>query len=181
MREMERVVSSRTIYRGKLLNLRLDEVLLSSGRRAEREIVVHPGASAILPIIKPGKILMVRQYRHPVGEVLLEIPAGTLKPGEDPMACAARELEEETGYRAGKLAHLITIYPTPGYSSEILHIYLARDLRRGVQAPEIDENISVIEMSINQVLDGIRDGRIRDSKTIVAILYYLFFIESRHV
>jgi len=181
LREMERVVSSRTIYRGKLLNLRLDEVLLSSGRRAEREIVVHPGASAILPIIKPGKILMVRQYRHPVGEVLLEIPAGTLKPGEDPMACAARELEEETGYRAGKLAHLITIYPTPGYSSEILHIYLARDLRRGVQAPEMDENISVIEMSINQVLDEIRDGRIRDSKTIVAILYYLFFIESRHV
>jgi len=181
LREMERVVSSKTLYRGKLLDLRLDEVILSSGRRAEREIVVHPGASAILPIIEPGKILMVRQYRHPVGEVLLEIPAGTLKPGEDPMACAARELEEETGYRAGKLAHLITVYPTPGYSSEILHIYLARDLRRGVQAPEMDENISIVEMSINQVLDGIRDGKIRDSKTIVATLYYLFFIEARHV
>ena len=178
---MERVVSSKTFYRGKLLDLRLDEVLLSSGRRVRREIVVHPGASAILPIVEPGKILMVRQYRHPVGEVLLEIPAGTLKPGEDPMACAARELEEETGYRAEKLTHLATIYPAPGYSSEILHIYLARDLRRGVQAPEMDENISVIEMSVDQVLDGIRDGRIRDSKTIVAILYYLFFIEARHV
>jgi len=178
---MERVVSSRTLYRGKILDLRLDEVLISSGRRVRKEIVVHPGASAILPIIEPRKILMVRQYRHPVGEVLLEIPAGTLKPGEDPMACAARELEEETGYRAGKLAHLITVYPTPGYSSEILHIYLARDLRRGVQAPEMDENISIVEMSINQVLDGIRDGKIRDSKTIVATLYYLFFIEARHV
>jgi len=178
---MERVVSSKTLYRGKLLDLRLDEVLLSSGRRVRREIVVHPGASAILPIVEPGKILMVRQYRHPVGEVLLEIPAGTLKPDEDPMACAARELEEETGYRAEKLAHLITIYPTPGYSSEILHIYLARDLRRGVQAPEIDENISIVEMPLDQVLDGIRDGRIRDSKTIVAILYYLFFIKGRHV
>ena len=175
------MVSSKTLYRGKLLNLRLDEVLLSGGRRAEREIVVHPGASAILPIIEPGKILMVRQYRHPIGEVLLEIPAGTLRPGEDPMACAARELEEETGYRAGKLAHLITIYPTPGYSSEILHIYLARDLRRGVQALEMDENISIVEMSLDQVLDGIRDGRIRDSKTIVAVLYYLFFIEDRDV
>ena len=175
------MVSTKTLYRGKLLDLRLDEVLLSSGRRAEREIVVHPGASAILPIIEPRKILMVRQYRHPVGEVLLEIPAGTLRPGEDPMACAARELEEETGYRAGKLAHLITIYPTPGYSSEILHIYLARDLRRGVQAPEIDEDISIVEMSLDQVLDGVRDGRIRDSKTIVAVLYYLFFIEDRHI
>ena len=178
---MERVVSSKTLYRGKLLDLRLDEVLLSSGRRVRREIVVHPGASAILPIVEPGKILMVRQYRHPVGEVLLEIPAGTLKPGEDPMACAARELEEETGYRAGKFAHLATIYPAPGYSSEILRIYLARDLRRGVQAPEMDENISIVEMSIDQVLDGIRDGRIRDSKTIVAILCYLFFTEARHV
>jgi len=179
--EMEKVVSSKTLYRGKLLDLRLDEVLLSSGRRVRREIVVHPGASAILPIIEPGKILMVRQYRHPVGEVLLEIPAGTLRPGEDPMACAARELEEETGYRAENLTHLATIYPAPGYSSEILHIYLARDLRRGVQAPEMDEDISVMEMSVDQVLDGIRDGRIRDSKTIVAILYYLFFIEVRHV
>jgi len=181
LREMEKVVSSKTLYRGKLLDLRLDEVLLSSGRRVRREIVVHPGASAILPIIEPGKILMVRQYRHPVGEVLLEIPAGTLRPGEDPMACAARELEEETGYRAENLTHLATIYPAPGYSSEILHIYLARDLRRGVQAPEMDEDISVMEMSVDQVLDGIRDGRIRDSKTIVAILYYLFFIEVRHV
>jgi len=178
---MERVVSSEMLYKGKLLNLRLDEVLLSGGRRVRREIVVHPGASAILPIVEPGKILMVRQYRHPVGEVLLEIPAGTLKPGEDPMACAARELEEETGYRAGKLAHLATIYPAPGYSSEILHIYLARDLRRGVQAPEMNEDISIVEMSIDQVLDGIRGGRVKDSKTIVAILYYLFFIESRHV
>ena len=178
---MERMVSSKNTRQEKLLDLRLDEVLLSSGRRVGREIVVHPGASAILPIVEPGKILMVRQYRHPVGEVLLEIPAGTLKPGEDPMACAARELEEETGYRAEKLAHLATIYPAPGYSSEILHIYLARDLRRGVQAPEMDENISVIEMSIDQVLDRIRDGRVKDSKTIVAILYYLFFIEGRHV
>ena len=175
------MVSSKTLYRGKLLDLRLDEVLLSSGRRVRREIVVHPGASAILPIVEPGKILMVRQYRHPVGEVLLEIPAGTLKPGEDPMACAARELEEETGYRAGKLAHLATIYPAPGYSSETLHIYLARDLRKGVQALEVDESISVIEMSIDQVLEGIRDGGVKDSKTIVAILYYLFFIEDRHV
>ena len=178
---MEKMVSSRTLYKGKLLNLRLDEVVLSGGRRVRREIVVHPGASAILPIIEPGKILMVRQYRHPVGEVLLEIPAGTLKPGEDPMTCAARELEEETGYRAEKLTHLITIYTAPGYSSEVLHIYLARDLRKSVQAPEIDEDISVIEMALDQVLDGIRDGRIKDSKTIIAILYYLVFAEAYHV
>ena len=178
---MEKIVSSKTLYRGRLLDLRLDEILLSSGRKVKREIVIHPGASAILPIIKPGKILMVKQYRHPVGEVLLEIPAGTLKPGEDPMTCAARELEEETGYRAEKLIHLVTIYPTPGYSSEILHIYLAKDLRRGVQALEIDEDISVIEMTFDQVLEGIKDGKIRDSKTIAAILYYLIFVEARRV
>jgi len=177
---MEKVVSSKTLYRGRLIDLRLDEVLLSSGRKVRREIVVHPGASAILPIMESGKVLMVRQYRHPVGGVLLEIPAGTLKPGEDPMACAARELEEETGYRAEKLIHLITIYPAPGYSSEVLHIYLARGLKRGIRAPEVDEEISVIEMTFDQILDGIRDGKIRDSKTIAAILYYLISIKAHH-
>ena len=175
---MERIISSKTFYKGRLLDLRLDEILLSNGRKVKREIVIHPGASAILPIIEPKKILMVKQYRHPVGEILLEIPAGTLKPGEDPMKCAARELEEETGYRAEKLIHLVTIYPTPGYSSETLYIYLAEDLRRGVQTLEIDEDISVIEMTLEQVLEGIKNGEIKDSKTIAAILYYLVFIEG---
>lgn len=177
-KDMEKIISSKTLYRGRLLDLRLDEILLSNGRKVKREIVIHPGASAILPIIEPGKILMVKQYRHPVGEALLEIPAGTLKPGEDPTVCAARELEEETGYRAEKLVHLVTIYPTPGYSSEILHIYLAKDLRKGVQAPEVDEDISVVEMTSDQVLEGIKNGKIKDSKTITAILYYLVFIEK---
>jgi len=176
-----KIISSEEVYRGKAVSVKREEILLPSGKKIYRESVIHCGASAILPIKEDGKIIMVKQYRHPVGEILLEIPAGTLKPGEDPKECAARELEEETGYRAENLIHLLTIYPSPGYSSEILHIYLAKDLRRGIQAPEIDEDISVTEMTLDEILNGIREGMIKDSKTIVAILYYMVFVREKKV
>ncbi len=176
-----KIISSEEVYRGRAISVKREEILLPSGKRIYRESVIHCGASAILPLKEDGKIIMVKQYRHPVGEVLLEIPAGTLKPGEDPRVCAARELEEETGYRAGNLVHLVTIYPSPGYSSEILHIYLAENLKRGLQAPEIDEDISVAEMTLDDVLKGIENGEIKDSKTITAILYYVIFVEKSRV
>jgi len=171
-------VSSEEIYRGRAVSLVKEEVLLPSGKKIYRECVIHRGASAIIPVKDDGKIILVKQYRHPVKEVLLEVPAGTLKPGEDPMKCAARELEEETGYKARKLTHLLTIYPSPGYSSEKLYIYLAEDLKRSAQNLEIDEDISVVEMSLEEILNRIREGAIKDSKTIAAILYYITFIEN---
>lgn len=156
--------------------MRRELVELPSGKRFYREIVEHPGASAIIPVTSDGKIIFVKQYRHPIGEYILEIPAGTLRPGEDPEVCARRELEEETGYVADELVHLLTIYPCPGYSSERLHIYLARGLRRGSQSLEVDEDLSVVELSLEEALEAIRRNEIRDAKTIVAILYYHSFV-----
>ncbi|MEM0328944.1 MAG: NUDIX hydrolase [Nitrososphaerota archaeon] len=171
-----RIVSSEQVYEGRAVSLRRELVELPSGKRFYREIVVHSGASAVIPITPSGKIVFVKQYRRPIGEYILEIPAGTLRPGEDPEACARRELEEETGYAADELIHLITIYPCPGYSSERLHIYLARGLRRGAQSLEIDEDLSVVELGLEEALDAIRRSEIRDAKTITAILYYYNFV-----
>lgn len=171
------VVSSELVYRGKAVSLKKEEVLLPSGKKIYREIVIHRGASAIIPVMDNGDIIFVRQYRHPIGEYILEIPAGTLKEGEDPEACARRELEEETGYRAGELIHLLTIYPSPGYSSERLHLYLARKLEKGNQNLEADEDISITFLSLEDALEAIRERRIRDAKTIVGILYYSLFVK----
>ena len=170
------VVSSELVYRGKAVSLKKEEVLLPSGKKIYREIVIHRGASAIIPVMDNGDIIFVRQYRHPIGEYILEIPAGTLKEGEDPEACARRELEEETGYRAGELIHLLTIYPSPGYSSERLYLYLARKLEKGNQNLEADEDISIMFLSLEDALEAIRERRIRDAKTIVGILYYSLFV-----
>lgn len=171
-----RIVSSEWVYKGRAVSLRKELVELPSGKRFYREVVVHPGASAIIPITSEGKIILVRQYRHPVGEYILEIPAGTLRPGEDPETCARRELEEETGYIADELIYLLTIYPCPGYSNERLHIYLARGLRRGALNLEIDEDLSVVELSLEEALEVIRKGEIKDAKTMAAILCYYNFI-----
>jgi len=173
-----RVLSSEEVYRGRAVSLVREEVLLPSGKRIYRECVIHRGASAVIPVKSDGRIILVKQYRHPVGEILLEIPAGTLRPGEDPMSCAERELEEETGYKAGKIRHLLTIYPSPGYSSEKLYIYLAEDLERSRQSLEVDEDISVVEMSLDEIMDRIRGGVIKDAKTIAAILYYASLAEN---
>ncbi len=178
MRGMDvRILSSSLVYEGKAVSVKKEEVELPSGKRIYRETVLHRGASAIIPVMDNGDIIFVRQYRHPIGEYILEIPAGTLKEGEDPEACARRELEEETGYRAGELIHLLTIYPSPGYSSERLHLYLARKLEKGNQNLEADEDISITFLSLEDALEAIRRRRIRDAKTIVGILYYSLFVK----
>jgi ADP-ribose pyrophosphatase len=171
-----RIVSSEQVYQGRAVSLRRELVELPSGKKFYREVVDHPGASAIVPVTPDGKIIFVKQYRHPIGEYILEVPAGTLKPGEDPEVCARRELEEETGYVADELIHLLTICPCPGYSSERLYIYLARGLRRGSQSLEIDEDLSVVKLSLDEALEAIKRNEIRDAKTIAAILYYHSFV-----
>lgn len=170
-------ISSETIYRGRVFEVRRDRVRIR-GRSIVREVVVHPGAAAILPILSDGKILLIRQYRYPVDENLLEIPAGTLEEGENPEECALRELEEETGYKAGRLMLLTSFYMAPGYSSEYLRLYLAEDLERGVQRPEIDEEIELVEMGLEEALKAVREGLIKDSKTIIALLYYQLFVRG---
>jgi len=168
----EKIKASKTLYRGRLINLRLDEVELPRGTMALREVVEHPGAVVILPLLGPRKLVLVQQYREAVGEVLLELPAGTLQPGESAIDCALRELKEETGYLAKKIRRMFSCYLAPGYSSEIIHAFLARELSVGEASPEADECLRMIPLTINRALLMIRQNKIRDAKTIATILWF---------
>ncbi len=169
----EELIESQTLYRGRVVTLRIDTVRLPNGRIARREIVEHHGAVAIVPLLDSETVLLIRQYRQAVGEVLLEIPAGTLEPGESPDACAQRELEEETGYRAGQMRKLFSQYLAPGYSQEVLHVFLAEELYKGQADPEEDEELELVPTSVSEVVPMVLDGRIRDSKTIAGLLVTL--------
>ncbi len=169
MRDVE-VLERRQIYPGRVVNLNVEKVVLPNGRVAEVEIVRHSGAVAVVAVDERDDLLLVRQYRHSIGDWLLEIPAGKLEPGEDPLACAGRELAEETGFRPGRLEALGPIWPAPGFSDEKIWLYLATELEVGTQALEADEVLSVVRVPVPEALDAARDGRITDSKTICALM-----------
>ncbi len=160
---------TRTIYRGRVVDLDVDTVTLPNGTTLELEIVRHPGAAAIVPLRPDGTVLLTRQYRHAAGGYIYEIPAGKLDPGEDPRACATRELEEETGYRAASIQPLLSMLTTPGFTDEVIHLFLATGLAPGVQRLERDEVLQVTEMPLERAIDLIGDGTIRDAKTIVGL------------
>ncbi|HID08053.1 MAG TPA: NUDIX hydrolase [Armatimonadetes bacterium] len=166
----ERTIVSRRIYEGRVVNLRVDTVLLPNGRTSIREVVEHRGAVAIVPMLSADRVMLVRQFRKPANEHLLEIPAGTLSSDESPLECAQRELMEEIGYRAGKLERLFAFYLAPGYSTEMLHVFLATDLERERAQPEEDEFLELVEMSLDEAIEQIKAGGIRDAKTISALL-----------
>lgn len=165
----EEPIRAKRIFEGKVINLRIDTVRLPNGKEAEREIVEHPGAVAIVPILSDGRVIMVRQYRHPAGKILLEIPAGKLDKGEDPEHCALRELEEETGYYCQELRHLTSTWTTPGFSNEMIHIYSATNLEATSQKLDEDEFLSIEIYTPEDVRCLIRDGTICDSKTLVGL------------
>jgi ADP-ribose pyrophosphatase len=152
-----------------VVNLGVETVTLPNGATVELEVIRHQGASAVVPLQEDGTVLLIRQYRHAAGGFIYEIPAGKLDPGENPLACAERELEEETGRRAGHLEHLLTFFTTPGFTDEIIHIYLATELIPGVQNLEHDEVLEVVEMPLERALQRIADGTIRDGKTIIGL------------
>jgi ADP-ribose pyrophosphatase len=172
---MEQCTSSKRIYEGRVINLRVDEVLLN-GRAAIREVVEHRGAAVIVPVIEENLIVFVRQYRYPIGADLLEIPAGTCDDSESPEDCARRELEEEAGFKCEKLEKILECYVAPGYSTEKLHFYLARKLARTRQNPDPDESLSVEVIPLPSALEKIREGEICDAKTICALHRTLDFI-----
>lgn len=170
------LISTRRVYSGRVVQLDLDAVRFPDGSTGELELIRHPGAAAVVPLLSdPGAsdpvVLMLRQYRYAAGGPLWEVPAGTLTPGEDPAVCAARELEEEAGVTAGRLEHLTTIWTTPGFTTERIHLYLATALRSTRTAHERDEFIEVVPRPLSQVLDGIRTGEVCDAKSLCAILY----------
>lgn len=166
----EITVASERIYNGRVINLRVDTVALPGGQHYKREIVEHRGAVAIAAIDHDGDVLLVRQFRKAAGRQLLELPAGTLEPGEDPLRCAERELEEETGFRARQWAALAAFYTSPGFSTELLHLYLAQELAPGEAATEADEHIQLLKMPLADALCLIESGEVCDAKTIVGLL-----------
>ena len=174
-------IATRRMYSGKVVRIDVDTVRFPDGSTGDLELIRHPGAAAVIPCASepPGAdptILMIKQYRYATGGTVWEIPAGTLGPGEDPEACARRELREEAGVTAGRVERLTSIWTTPGFTDEVIHLYWARDLTPATAAREPDEYIEVVPRPLSQVLSGIRDGEIRDAKTMVAILYMAGFV-----
>jgi ADP-ribose pyrophosphatase len=164
-----RVVSSQIEFEGKLLRIRTDHVELQGGNIQQLEIVVHHGAVAIVPVDTEGNIWFVEQYRHPAGEILLEIPAGTLNPGEDPADCAHRESREEIGMAPGELIPLGAGFMAPGYSTEFLHFFLARKLTPSALDPDEDEELAIQKIHMQQAWGEATEGKIRDIKTIAGL------------
>ena len=170
MKLREETIESKEVFSGRLDKLRVDRVRLPNGREATREIVEHRGAVTAVPLLDSEKIVMVRQFRQAAGETLLEIPAGTLDVGEEPVACARRELCEEIDYYPNKLTLMFTSYLAPGYSSEMLYTYLAEELTRKEAQADPDEFLEVIEVPMRDAVDMIRSSEIKDAKSICGIM-----------
>ncbi len=168
----ETLIKSDELYKGSFLELKRDEVSLPNGKVAYREYLTHPGAVAIFAVLDDGRILMERQYRYPVDHAVIEIPAGKLEEGEDPLLCAQRELKEETGYQATDWSFLGRIHPVISYSTEFIDIYLAKGLIAGERALDEGEFLDVFGLSLEDLSLWIRDGRITDVKTIISSYWY---------
>lgn len=174
-----KILSSQTIYEGKIFGIRRDEVIEPSGVRATREVITHPGSVVVLPVLPDGRILMIRQYRHATRQYLWELVAGRIDAGENPLQAAARELIEETGYRAKKFRIFLDIFPTPGFLEERMFILLAEGLIAGAAEPEDDEKIISRVYNRKKLEEMIRTGKLRDAKSIAGILYYFRFLAPK--
>lgn len=168
-------VSTRRAYSGRIINLDIDRVRFPNGSIGELEMIRHPGASAVIPFVdepsRDGEMLLIKQYRYAAERFLYEVPAGRLDPGEQPIDCARRELKEETGCSARGVEYLLTIYTTPGFTDEQIHVFLAYGLERGDTAHEPDEFMSIETVTMSQALEFVQTGAVVDAKTALAILY----------
>ena len=169
---IEEKIAEKTVFDGVLLHIQKDTVKLPNGHEATREWVRHQGAASVLPILPNGDVILVRQYRYPIGKVTLEVPAGKLDKNEEPLNCAIRELEEETGFVADKIKKLTTIATTVGFSNEYIHLYVAEDLSVGKFNPDDDEFINVVKMPFAEALKKVENGEIFDAKSMISILMY---------
>jgi ADP-ribose pyrophosphatase len=172
MPELPRVLASQTVYNGRLFNVELDQIEMGDGVIAHRETIRHPGAVGMVPVRGDGKLLLVTQYRHATGRRLLEIPAGTLEPGEAPRAAVERELQEEVGMRPAKVQAMGGIFVAPGYTTEFIHLFVCTELEEASLNGDEDEDIEVEVRSVDEALAAIESGEIVDAKSVVAILRY---------
>ena len=175
-RPVAKILRSEIIYKGPVFGVRRDEVLEPGGVRATREVITHPGSVVVLPVLSDGRILLIRQYRHATRQYLWELVAGRKEPEETPKQGAARELLEETGYRAKRFKVFLDVFPTPGFLEERMYLLLAEGLTAGEAQPEEDEKIEVRAYRVNELKKMIKSGRLRDAKSIAGILYYLAFL-----
>ena len=171
-----KILRSQIICKGPVFGVRRDEVLEPGGVRATREVITHPGSVVVLPLLSDGRILLVRQYRYATRQFLWELVAGRIEPGENPRRAAARELLEETGFRAKRYRLFLDVFPTPGFLEERMYILLAQELTSGDARPEVDEKIISRAFTRSQLKQMIHHGKLRDAKSIAGLLYYFSFL-----
>jgi len=177
--QKEQTISSEYLYKGKIVNLRFDKVSLQNGNTSTREIVEHPGGVCILALDENQNVLLVKQYRRPMDDFLLELPAGKIDPKEEPYHCGMRELEEETGYRTDEMIDLGKAYLSPGYSNEMIYMYMAENLIKGTLNPDEDEFLNVSRMPLTELVEKVMTGEILDAKTCIATLKAKVILENR--
>ncbi|MDG5787688.1 NUDIX hydrolase [Evansella sp. AB-P1] len=169
----EKTIKKDLIYKGRIIDLSLHEVTLPNGGTSKREIVNHPGAVAVIAVTEENKLILVNQYRKPLEKVIAEIPAGKLEKGEDPLECAKRELEEETGFIANKWTDLSSFYTSPGFADELIYLFLAEELSEGTENLDEDEFVECFEVTLDEAERLIKNQSIHDAKTIIALQYLL--------
>ncbi|MCI2254627.1 NUDIX hydrolase [Domibacillus sp. PGB-M46] len=169
----EKTTKSESIFSGKVIQVRVDEVILPDGKHSKRELIKHPGAVCVIAITDEKKIILVEQYRKALERPLVEVPAGKLEPGEEPSLCAARELEEETGYRPGSIRPVQSFYTSPGFADELVHVFLAEQLQKveGGLAADEDEFVDLLEVTLEEAEELAKTERIFDAKTLWALQY----------
>jgi ADP-ribose diphosphatase len=173
------ILQSETIFQGRSFGVRRDELIEPTGVRTIREVVTHPGSVVVLPVFEDGRILLIRQYRHATQQFLWELVAGRMEPGESPRKGAARELMEETGYRAKRMRVFMNFFPTPGFLEEQMFLLLGEGLKSGEAKPEEDEKIEMRIFAPREIERMIRSGILRDAKSIAGLLYYFRFLTRR--
>ena len=175
----EKTIEKNTVYEGVIVNVRRDKAELVNGKVVGREVVEHPGGVTVIPVEPDGTVWCVRQFRYPFGRDMLEVPAGKLERGEDPFDCAVRELSEETGLTADEFVYLGPCCTSPGFSTEVLHIYLALGLHQGAMHLDPDEFLNVEKYGLEELTDRVMSGEIDDAKTIIAVLKAKRYLEDR--
>ena len=175
----EKTIESKLIYDGSFISLKVDKVLLPDGKTSQRAIVLHSGAAVIVPVDQENNVVLIKQFRKPIEKVIIELPAGKLNKNEDPLECAKRELEEETGLRAQEFIKLTEIYTTPGFSNEVIHVYLARGLSQGSSHTDSDEFVEVFKVSLDEAILMVKNGEVKDAKTIIGLLLAKMYLEEQ--